>query len=535
MKSIIIAIAALTASCTIWAQSVSTQSTLQSVTVYVAGAELSHTAKANIPAGNSEIVIKNISSTVDENSIQVGCNTDITIMSVSFRREFIEAKPKSTAVLRLEDSLKQAQKDLSSINQQITIHQQAISVLEANKIVRGENTGLQVAELQKLMDYYIAKHKDLTSTINALTEKQSKQNETIAKIQKQLTELNALGINDSKGEIVLQVMSNSAAQSTFIVSYLTYTAAWSPNYDLKTKDTKSNLRILYKGNIVQNTGLDWNKVKLSLSTGNPTTNGTAPILSTWFLNYYQPQFANAYGVKAKAMMNTIQSMDDAGAPPPNAATSVDGFTTVQETALNTVFDIDLAYDIPSDNKAHSVTMKEYEVPVAYKYYAVPKMDKDVFLLAELSDWESLNLVAGPANIIFDGTYIDKGFIDPASTQDTLNLSLGRDKKIVVKREKLQDFCSSKLIGSNKQHSVTYEIKVKNTRKESIGLLLKDQYPISNNKDIEVTLQESSEAAVNTETGVLTWKLDIAPGETKKVRISYTVKFPKDKNIGPLYK
>jgi uncharacterized protein (TIGR02231 family) len=535
MKSIIITLCTLFTYINIWAQTIATQSSLQSVTVYVNAAELNHTAKATVPAGNSEIVIKNISSTVDENSIQIGCNTDLTIMSVSFRKEFIEAKPKSSAVLRLEDSLKLVQKDIAYLNQQISIHQQALSVLEANKIVRGENNGLQVAELQKLMDYYILKQKEFTAIINSLTEKQVKHNENIAKIQRQLAELNALGVNDSKGEIVLQVLNTAAAQSVFTISYLTYTAAWSPNYDLKTKDTKSNLRILYKGNIVQNTGLDWNKVKLSLSTGNPSTNGTAPILSTWFLNYYQPQYANSYGQKSKAMMNNIQSLDAAAPMVAGDATSVDGFTTIQETALNTVFDIDLAYDIPSDNKAHSVTMKEYEVPVAYKYYAVPKMEKDVFLLAEVADWESLNLVAGPANIIFDGTYIGKGYIDPASTQDTLNLSLGRDKKIIVKREKLQDYCSAKLIGTNKQHTVTYEIKVKNTRKESIGLLLKDQYPISTNKDIEVTLQESTDAAVNTETGVLTWKLDVAPGETKKVRISYTVKFPKDKNVGPLYK
>ncbi len=179
-------------------------------------------------------------------------------------------------------------------------------------------------------------------------------------------------------------------------------------------------------------------------------------------------------------------------------------------------------------------MKEYELPAVYKYYSVPKMDKDAFLIAEIADWEQLNLIPGPANIIFDGTYVGKSFIDPNSTQDTLNISLGRDRKIVVKREKVMDYCSSKLIGTNKLHTVTYEIKVKNTRKESIQLLLKDQHPISSNKEIEVNLLESSDAAVNQETGVLTWKLDIPAGETRKVKVSYSVKFPKDKTMGNLF-
>jgi uncharacterized protein (TIGR02231 family) len=523
------------------AQLINTNSTLQAVTVYANGAELSHSAKANIPAGNSEVVLKNVSSTLDEGSIQVGSSADITIMSVSFRREFIEAKPKSNAVMKLEDSLKIAQRELTAISGQIAINDKAIALLDANRIVRGDNTGLQVAELQKMVDYYVTKHKEIAANVAALQEKQAKQQEHINKINQQLAELNAQGVNDTKGEIVLQVMSTAATTTTFNIAYITYTAAWSPVYDLKAKDTKSPLRIMYKGNIVQNTGLDWNKVKLSLSTGNPSQGGVAPVLSAWFLNFYQPLYgksASTYGSAsappAMSLSNTIQSLSVDADGVQDKAESVSDFTTTSETALNAVFDIDLSYDIPSDNRAHSVTMKEYEVPVVYKYYAVPKMDRDAFLLAEVAEWESLNLVAGPANIIFDGTYIGKGFIDPASTQDTLNLSLGRDRKLVVKREKLQDFCSNKLIGTNKLHIITYEIKVKNTRKETIDMLLKDQYPLSQQKDIEIELQDASGAIVNSETGVLTWMLQLAPGETKKVRISYTVKFPKDKQMPPLF-
>jgi uncharacterized protein (TIGR02231 family) len=154
----------------------------------------------------------------------------------------------------------------------------------------------------------------------------------------------------------------------------------------------------------------------------------------------------------------------------------------------------------------------------------------VFLVAEIADWESLNLLPGMANIIFDGTYVGKSFIDPNSTMDTLNLSLGRDRKMVIKREKVQDYCSSKLIGGNRLHTVTYEITVRNTRKERVQLLLKDQIPLSAQKEIEVNVMEISEATRNEETGVLTWKLELAPNETKKMRIQYSVKFPKDKNV-----
>ena len=206
------------------------------------------------------------------------------------------------------------------------------------------------------------------------------------------------------------------------------------------------------------------------------------------------------------------------------------YITVKDNELNVTFDIDLPYDVPGNGKEQNVSLKEFPVNTLYKYYAVPRLDKDAYLLGEVADWEQLNLLPGEANIIFEGTYIGKSYIDPNSTQDTLNLTLGKDKRIVVKKEKLKDFSSVKFLGSNKKQVFTYEITVKNNKKEAISMLLKDQYPLSTNKDIEVELTESKDAANNTELGVLTWKLQLAPGEVKKVRVSYSVKYPKDKYV-----
>lgn len=112
----------------------------------------------------------------------------------------------------------------------------------------------------------------------------------------------------------------------------------------------------------------------------------------------------------------------------------------------------------------------------------------------------------------------------------MNLTLGRDKRVVVRREKVVDYSSVKFLGSNKKQISTYELTVKNNKKEKIQLLLKDQYPISSFKDIEEELLDSGGAEVNKDTGVLTWKLQLAPGESKKYRISCSVKYPKEKTV-----
>jgi hypothetical protein len=41
---------------------------------------------------------------------------------------------------------------------------------------------------------------------------------------------------------------------------------------------------------------------------------------------------------------------------------------------------------------------------------------------------------------------------------------------------------------------------------------------------------NGKAEVNNETGLLTWKLTLAPGENKKIRFVYTIKYPKNKLV-----
>lgn len=234
------------------------------------------------------------------------------------------------------------------------------------------------------------------------------------------------------------------------------------------------------------------------------------------------QATAVYGSRASAGAILVTLKDNLG-----------DYITVSDNQMDVTFNIDIPYDLPGNGKEQSVSLKEYPVNTVFKYYAVPRLDKDAYLLGEVADWEVLNLLPGEANIIFEGTYIGKSYIDPNSTQDTMNLTLGKDKRIVIKKEKLKDFSSTKFLGSNKKQVVTSEITVKNNKKEAVQMLLKDQYPLSTNKEIEIELLESSDAANNAELGVLTWKLQLAPGEQKKFRVSYSVKYPKDKfvNIG----
>jgi uncharacterized protein (TIGR02231 family) len=505
---------------------------LEAVTVYRTGAELNHTAKVDLPMGTFEIVLGNVSNNVDQNSVQISTPINVTVLSITFVKDYLKNENKNPAYLRLEDSLTFAKKELNTIQNKKIVDENLLGLLDKNQVVGGAS-GFNVAELMKMTDYYKTKQLELRTSVYNYQVLEQKQQAKVNKLQNQLNELGA-NLNGSKGQLVLQVSSSAAVNgAVFAFSYLTSNASWTPFYDLRGESIATPLKIVYKANVVQNTGIDWKKVKLSLSTGIPTQNGTAPLLSAWFLRFGSPDdysrnvaYQNTVGrVESRAPMAAAQA-GGANANDQNLATQ-------SSNSLNTSFDIDIPYDVASNNKPHSVTLNTYNQPVNYKYYCVPKLDKDVFLLAEITGYEKLNLLPGEANMIFENTYVGKSVINPNATTDTLNLSMGRDKNIVVKREKVVEQNVAKTIGNSKKQTFTYEITLRNNKKDAINLLLKDQYPVTTDKTIEVELITASGATANAETGVLTWKLTLEPGVTQKIRISYSVKYPKDQSIANL--
>lgn len=536
-----------------YAQSpVTANASLESVTVFSSGVEMNHKAKIAVPAGSSEIVINNVANVLDESSIRIGGGANVTIMSVSFTRNYLKAENKTPAYLKVDDSLKAARSVLRKLDADYQAEANTLQLLEKNQSIGGANTGVNVAELEKMVAFNKAKYAELSRNMIAFSERQAEQQKVVARLEKQLAE-ESKDQSATGGQLVLQVMANTATTSDFNITYQSPNAGWTAFYDLRAENTSSNLKILYKANLVQNTGLDWKKVKLTLSTGNPTQSNTAPLLNAWFLRYGVPAYAsqNNYYQNRMQSMSVEKALDGAapglqvtnGGGQPGASEemrirgmrskSLSDYTEQQENQLSATFDVELPYDIASNDKPHSVSLKEYSLPVNYKYYAVPKADPDAFLMAEVSQYEKLNLVPGDANIILENMYVGKSFLNPYATTDTLNLSMGRDKKITIKREKVMEQSGVKLLGSNKKQTFTYEIRVRNGKREAVSLLLKDQYPVATDNNMEIELLEATHAEVNKETGVLTWKLNIAPGATEKVRISYSVKYPKDKIISNL--
>ena len=171
--------------------------------------------------------------------------------------------------------------------------------------------------------------------------------------------------------------------------------------------------------------------------------------------------------------------DDAKAP--TAPTSSAEITVEKQEATTTSYDIDLPYTIANDGKYNAVEIKEVNTPATYQYYVTPKLDRDAFLTAQVTNWEQYNLLSGEANLFFEGTYLGKTYLNTQNTNDTLNVSLGRDKNVVVTRTKLNDYTKKGFLSNKRTDSRGYEIAVRNKKPQAINIIVEDQLPLSVNK------------------------------------------------------
>ncbi|MGZ5286827.1 MAG: mucoidy inhibitor MuiA family protein, partial [Flavisolibacter sp.] len=280
-------------------------SSLKSVTVYRSGAELIHNSSIQLTAGTQDLVIENISNVIDINSVQVNCPAAVTLMGVEFGTNYLVAPEVSRRIELLKDSAGRIQSDIDRVQVQITTTTDLLEVLKANRNIKGDQTGLSVAELIKLMEYYKNKSNELQLELQQAREKHKKLNEKLIGIRNQIREGESRNSRNA-GQLRLQLSVATSGKYDFVISYITPNAWWTPYYDVRVDGINNPLKLIYKAKVAQTTGINWKKVQLSLSTSYPSQWGNAPILKSWFLSYINP----VQVMERSLARNRIQSFDE---------------------------------------------------------------------------------------------------------------------------------------------------------------------------------------------------------------------------------
>lgn len=602
------------------------KSDVSEATVFINGAQVLRKKTVSLQPGKTKIRFTNLSPYIDAKSVQVKVAGEVMVMSVNHQSNYIDSIQKPKTLTKTSSERLQEISDLLTlerINQEVI--NEELQFLAANKSIGGANTGISLLTLKETSTYY----KDRVLALKLkLIESQKKTNLLNTEQNAIIYEGRQDGATNKRkpiGEVVVEVECKQAVRADMSLTYYVNNAGWFPTYDIRAIDVNKPIQLVYKANVRQNTGVDWNNVKLTVSSSDPNLGNVVPQMKTYYLNYNTappryniptgnnevtgivmdnqnepligvsvtvpgttigtstdidgrfslpiPQNGNmlefnyigfksqtlpisrsfmtvrleennvaldevvvvGYGTHKKhsvvGAVASVESRELAKPAAPAFTRSDIAIPTAQvenQTAVD--FEIKVPYTVKSDNKNTIIEVDRYELPAEYEYFSIPKINKEAFLLANIVDWEKYNLLAGEANIFFENTYIGKTILDTRYVSDTLNISLGRDRNILISRDKGKDTSSKKFFGNKKEDTRAWKINVRNNKSQPIELLIIDQVPVSTNSEIEVDTQNVSGGALNAETGEVKWRLKLKPSDKKELELKYKVKYPKDKTL-----
>lgn len=530
------------------------KSTISEVTVYAQGAQIFQKANYSLKPGITEIIIEGISPFIDAKSLQVKATGNSIILdskySVFYPKQVetsLEGLPLKIRrdIQLLEDSIKFIGYDIQDIQDDIDVMLATKTILSNNGAIRGQGkVNDSINLLKQAMDYYTLKMSEINKKLQVLNrkkaDKQDKKrgmDDRLSRLKKYQTSSGLLPQDQGPiHRITVTFSTKEIVTGKINISYLIENAGWIPLYDLRSDGLTSKINLTYKAQVFQNSGLDWENVKLNISTNNPFQNKTKPTLHPWYVDYYvYRNYGNNGNMAPQSMMkkeseksiaysNSISELDEVV-----SQTSAQ-FVEVVRQLTSAEFRIDLPYTIKSNNEQHMVLIKVADLEANYKYYTVPKLDNSVYLIAQLSKLDELGLVPAQANIFFDGSYVGETYIDPTSMEDTLNLSLGKDPNIMVKRLLVKKDTKEKIVGDKKERTLSYSIEVKNMKATPIEIVVQDQIPITQNAEISIETLELGKGELDALTGIMEWKFTLKPKEGKLMNFSYKVTHKKEMNV-----
>ena len=591
------------------------ETAIQNVTVFSSGARIERSASVSILPGRTEISFAGLSNQLDQQSVQLKADADITLLSVQSTKDFLsERKIEQEEKIFIErnNSLKdKLDLDLKLLD----VYKNEEAMLIKNQVIGG-TSGVKTTELKDALDLQRQRltevyQKQLEIQKRILEEQQDSQ-----RFKLQLQEISKK--KDSINYIVTALVDSKETKNVkFQLLYNIKDAGWYPTYDVRINDITGPLKVLMNANVFQRSGETWKDISLILSTGNPNDNATPSSLQPWMLGFFDPTISyNKQGLIPGAATGRIT--DEKGEPIANASiiikgtstgvtTDANGFFKLQNFQTNSsiivssigyiskevaikpgyftislspannelsevvvtgyslqsnvagveannnrykakkesiqtvtvatqyqpttlVYKIDDKYTLETDGKTTTIGMKQFDVPALYNYVSTPKIDPSAFLTANIINWQDYDLQSGEASLYFEGTYLGKTYIDLSAVADTLSLSLGKDNGIKVTRKLAKEFSAKRFIGGNRTDTRQYEINVRNTKQVPVNITISDQFPVSTNKEINVDDQKAPEAQIDKDTGISTWTITLQPGQEKKLDISYSVKYPKDRKV-----
>lgn len=521
-------------------------SSIGAVTVYQDRAVVTRAASSDLPAGEHELVLEKLPASLQENSLQVSAKSSgqATLLDVRVRDAF-QADTANERVKQLEDQIRKLQGQQAALDDEASVldNQRELVAMMQRGATEPAKDGPRPT-LDELKAIQALSSDTLSRTLAGLRRVAEQREELERQLSAAQGELGQLQgqLNRRTKTVTLRVNLARAGKLDLNVSYAVAGARWTPSYDARLRPADRSVDLGYFGVIRQNTGEDWNNVKLTLSTARPALGGGAPKLNPWIIDVAAPPPPMPAPVAAAPVMRpeprARQSVKSASAEmaagdmAPALEEATVATAAVQSEATSASFQIRAPATLPSDNSTQRVAITTAKLPATLQYQSTPALREAAFLTALANNNTEYPFLAGTLNTFLDDAFVAASSMKSVMPGEKVELALGADDGISIKRQLVNRYTESTgFSGNGKRVTYEYKITVKNNKATKEQVSFKDRLPISRNEKIEVKLLSPSERDIKREDdGVLVWNWEMEPGKSRDAVLKFSVDYPGDIDV-----
>lgn len=525
-------------------------SSIGAVTVYQDRAVVTRAASSELPAGEHELVLEKLPASLQENSLQVSAKSSgqATLLDVRVRDAF-QADTANERVKQLEDQIRKLQGQQAALDDEAAVldNQRELVAMMQRGATEPAKDGPRptLDELKAIQALSADTLSRALAGLRRVAEQRDDLERQLSAAQGELGQLQGQ-LNRRTKTVTLRVNLARAGKLDLNVSYAVAGARWTPSYDARLRPADRSVDLGYFGVIRQNTGEDWNNVKLTLSTARPALGGGAPKLNPWIIDVAAPPppmpapvaaAAPAMRPEPRARQSPKAAYAEAAAADmaPVLEEAKVSTAEVQSEATSASFQIRQPATLPSDNSTQRVAITTAKLPATLQYQSTPALREAAFLTALANNNTEYPFLAGTLNTFLEDAFVAASSMKPVMPGEKVELALGADDGISIKRQLVNRFTESTgFSGNGKRVTYEYKITVKNNKATKEQVSFKDRLPISRNEKIEVKLLSPADRDIKREDdGVLVWNWDMEPGKSRDAVLKFSVDYPGDIDVAGL--
>lgn len=280
------------------------------VTVYPDSALISREVEVPAGTGLMELVVSPLPETTMASSLYTESADGLRVLTTRFRSRAVREDTREE-VRKLEDEIKALQAKQRRIQSEVEVLASSMLFLGSlEKFTTSSTTHatekgkLDSDQVIALAKYLNEGRGDKARKAFELKEQLLDNQEALEFANRKLREVST-GSNKVERDAVLVIDKVNAAGGKVRLNYLVSSASWKPQYKFRAgKSEKDPLSVECLASILQQTGEDWDRVAMTLSTAQPMLNSSPPELHALAVNVV-PRDGKAGGVTVAGLQTGL--------------------------------------------------------------------------------------------------------------------------------------------------------------------------------------------------------------------------------------